>query len=396
MTIKTKITRVGEPKRIIKLVNTPISSARRSKFLQVNFSNLAIYAGIFVLVLVVLIANFQKPDNPEEIINRHISQLPTEKVVSVDDVVAVDVASKLALAAKLPVATSVANLAVSTKIANEFAQFNSTKQLTVGSTVDGRAVIGYVVETGDTIDTIASKFNLTKDTIIWANNLVSNRLYAGQTLQILPTNGVIYTVKVGDTIDSLADKYRVDRDRLVLYNDLVNDSLVVGQQLVMPDATMPENERPGYIDYIRYQYYYGYQGGDITVLGGGSWDFNETVRSYIPHVSSLYSNTSGNRMYTGQCTWWAWERRYAMGKPIPAGFLGNGGEWGYRMQSMGGVVNNQPAVGAVAESAGHVAVVESINDDGSIVISEMNNNGTYRVVLRTIPASSVGNYRYIH
>lgn len=396
MIIKTNTTRVGESERIIKLVNNPVSSARRSPFAKINSSSLAIYAGIFLFVIVVLLVNFQKADNPEEIINHHISQMPTEKIVSVDDVVAADVASKLALAAKLPVATSVANLAVSTKIANEFAQFNSTKQLTVGSTVDGRSVTSYTVETGDTIDSIAGKFNLTRDTIVWANNLVSDRLYAGQVLQILPINGVVYSVKDGDTPDSLAEKYQVDRDRLVLYNDLVNNTLALGQQLVLPDATMPENERPGYIDYNRYRYFYGYQGGDVTVLGAGAWDFNETLRSYLPHVGSLYSNTSGNRMYTGQCTWWAWERRYAMGKPIPAGFLGNGGEWGYRMQNMGGVVNNQPAIGAVAESAGHVAIVEAINDDGSIVISEMNNNAVYRVVLRTIPASSVGNYRYIH
>ena len=50
-----------------------------------------------------------------------------------------------------------------------------------------------------------------------------------------------------------------------------------------------------------------------------------------------------------------------------------------------------------AGSLGHVAYVESVNSDGSITISEMNyTNGPYNMNYRTIPASEVSSYAFIH
>ena len=45
---------------------------------------------------------------------------------------------------------------------------------------------------------------------------------------------------------------------------------------------------------------------------------------------------------------------------------------------------------------GHVAVVERVNADGSVDISEMNYQGWGRASSRTIPANQVGSYNYIH
>ena len=46
---------------------------------------------------------------------------------------------------------------------------------------------------------------------------------------------------------------------------------------------------------------------------------------------------------------------------------------------------------------GHVSYVESINSDGSLLVSETNYNTAPGVTdYRTIPASQVYNYSYIH
>lgn len=64
-------------------------------------------------------------------------------------------------------------------------------------------------------------------------------------------------------------------------------------------------------------------------------------------------------------------------------------------------MNNTPEAGSILQSSegpmGHVAYVESVNDDGSVTVSEMNyNGGPFSVSERTISASEAGSYNYIH
>ncbi|MEJ7482916.1 CHAP domain-containing protein, partial [Staphylococcus warneri] len=75
--------------------------------------------------------------------------------------------------------------------------------------------------------------------------------------------------------------------------------------------------------------------------------------------------------------------------------------WASNAANDGYQVDNTPSVGAIMQSTpgpyGHVAYVERINGDGSILISEMNYaNGPYNMNYRTIPASEVSSYAFIH
>lgn len=100
---------------------------------------------------------------------------------------------------------------------------------------------------------------------------------------------------------------------------------------------------------------------------------------------------SGNNTYTyGYCTWYVKTQR----TDIPNG-LGNANTWYYRYSGAKGTV---PQVGAVATNTnpplGHVAIVHSVNGDGTITIREMNGSAGWNVVgLRDVPASS---YVYIY
>jgi LysM repeat protein len=68
-----------------------------------------------------------------------------------------------------------------------------------------RDITTYSVQSGDTLSTIASKFNITTSTIKWSNEMSdSDSIKPGQNLTILPVTGLLYTVKSGDTADSLA------------------------------------------------------------------------------------------------------------------------------------------------------------------------------------------------
>lgn len=107
----------------------------------------------------------------------------------------------------------------------------------------------------------------------------------------------------------------------------------------------------------------------------------------------------------GECTWYAFERRKQLGKPA-SGSWGNAYNWASAARSQGLAVNNTPSVGAIiqtnawsngAHGFGHVGVVEQVNPDGSIMISEMNwSNGLGGKSFRTLSASQAANHNFIH
>lgn len=102
------------------------------------------------------------------------------------------------------------------------------------------AVEVYAVQTGDTLSTIAGKFGLSLNTILWANNLtVRSVLRPGDSLNILPVSGVSHTVKSGDTLSKIAKIYDVSADEILAFNHLEDASdLSVGDKLIVPGGTI--------------------------------------------------------------------------------------------------------------------------------------------------------------
>lgn len=99
----------------------------------------------------------------------------------------------------------------------------------------------YVVREGDTIQTIAKLFNVSPNTIIWANDLRKKSIKEGDTLVILPINGIRHTIKKGDTLKSIAKLYNADVDDIELFNGLIeNSSLVIGDTLMVPQGEIVE------------------------------------------------------------------------------------------------------------------------------------------------------------
>lgn len=95
----------------------------------------------------------------------------------------------------------------------------------------------YEVKKGDTLSTVASLFNVSKNTIIWANDLKSQVISPGDILVILPMTGIKHTIKKGDTIASLAKKYKADEGDIAKFNGVVDDTeLTLGDTLLIPDG----------------------------------------------------------------------------------------------------------------------------------------------------------------
>lgn len=104
-----------------------------------------------------------------------------------------------------------------------------------------REVTEYVVEPGDNLSSIAEKFNISLDTVRWANNLSKNAaLQIGQKLIILPVSGVVHHVQKGDNVSQVAQTYKAKIDDIVAYNSLSGEGdIYIGDILIVPNGVMP-------------------------------------------------------------------------------------------------------------------------------------------------------------
>lgn len=124
---------------------------------------------------------------------------------------------------------------------------NATLNTSIPKDREERGTEIYIVMNGDTLSSIASKYEISVQTIKWANNLTSDLVKPGQELEVPLSDGVLITVKKGDTLASLSKKYAGNEQAIVDFNWLDYPfTLVVGQELFIPDGRMPEAPKPIY------------------------------------------------------------------------------------------------------------------------------------------------------
>jgi surface antigen len=215
---------------------------------------------------------------------------------------------------------------------------------------------------GDTLESIAKKFNISVNTIIWANNLKDNNIKPGWNFVILPTSGVLHKVDRNDTLIDIANDYKVDVNKIISYNGLqdVND-INPGDLIIIPDGvvTPPPVKAAAPIKHV----VKGKTVYEPAVQRGGSHSFP-----------------------WGQCTYWA---ALKVGG-VPWG--GNANQWSNNARAMGYRVDRVPTVGAIMQTRenrryGHVVYITAVNGD-EVTFSEMNYAGLGKVTTRTLDIDS--------
>lgn len=230
----------------------------------------------------------------------------------------------------------------------------------------------YTAVEGDTISSLATKFGITSDSIRWSNGLTREKIDAGKVLVIPPVSGVVYTVKSGDTADTIAQRYATSKDQILSDNDAEVGGLKVGQRILIRGGVQP----------------IGRTAARSTGGAVGGWSFG--TRAIFGYNGYDY----------GYCTWYAANKRSALGRPVPAN-LGDAWTWDDRAARAGFTVNRTPAYGAVAVTdsyrrPGHVAIVEEVYPDGSVKVSEMNVRGWGVMSTRVFDAGRASSFSYIH
>lgn len=140
------------------------------------------------------------------------------------------------------------------------------------------SVLEYTVKSGDTLSSIATTFDISEETIKWANDLTSANpvLKPDQILKIPPVSGIVHKVSRGDTVYTIANKYDTEAQNIVNYpfNDFVdldNFTLAVGQVLVVPGGVKPaEKKAAPVIRPVAPQYLAGTSKGKFVFPSSGS------------------------------------------------------------------------------------------------------------------------------
>jgi surface antigen len=304
-------------------------------------------------VLVVLFGAIgQNYQSPSKLDDDGTFQLGSSQNALINQVKESGLAVAAAEIAELSVANNVMERSISLATKEEMAQNDDTVISKPILSIDdsNSSITTYVTVNGDTAPSVASKFGISTQTVKWANNLVIDILSAGTTLTIPLTDGVVYTMTDGDDLSAIVNKYHGSISEVLSTNNIMTTTNV-GDTILIPNGVLPQNERPGY-----------------TVVA--------TTTTSTVGVS--YSNSAamvGNRYSYGYCTWYAYNRRAELGRPI-ASFWGNANTWDNRARSAGWTVSSTPITGSVFQTDsgyyGHVGIVESINADGTINISDMN------------------------
>jgi murein DD-endopeptidase MepM/ murein hydrolase activator NlpD len=114
----------------------------------------------------------------------------------------------------------------------------------------------YRVMRGDSVFAIADEFKLKPETVYWANYEEFDgspaNIQPGQELTIPPTDGVYYEWQDGDTVESIAEKFEVEPDEIIYWPgnqlDLTNPTVEPGTRIMVPGAV--ENDQPLFIQVV--------------------------------------------------------------------------------------------------------------------------------------------------
>lgn len=265
-----------------------------------------------------------------------------------DQVSSADIALTVAQVSALPESTAVANQAQSAAADAVMASTTDNvidKPQVIATALKSKAdIFQYTTVAGDTLASLANKFGITSNSILWSNGITNTTFTPGTQLIIPPVNGIVYNVKPGDTPASLAAKYQVSQDKIVAYNDAEIGGLSVGEQIIIPDASLASSTTSGSSSSGGA----GFAWGNGPIYGYNGYDY-------------------------GFCTWYV-----ATQIPVPANW-GNASTWSFYAAMSGWNVASAPKVGAIAQTPyaaggeGHVAIVDAVSPDGSqIQIRDMN------------------------
>ncbi len=191
-----------------------------------------------------------------------------------------------------------------------------------------------------------------------------------------------HVISPNETLSDIASTYETTWQRIYAKNVDIDDpnTIKVGVSLVIPEPNEDLLERPLPVPPAPQP--------AAPVRNRAAASSPATVQQPVQQVAVPRASSSGNTYTQGYCTWYAKAKR-----PDLPNNLGNANTWVARARAQGIATGSTPRVGAIGQQGMHVVYIEQVNDDGTVLVSEMNYKGLYIVSTRVVPAS---NFQYIY
>lgn len=246
-------------------------------------------------------------------------------------------------------------------------------------------LLAYTVQDGDSIGNIASKFNVSVNSIIWANNFNADIIiHPGDIIQIPPVTGLTYIVAAHDTIEGLAQKYKVPAIKIAEQNKLaLKQELLIGQQILIPGAVKVVPPK-------------------ILPIITKKEDPKKKLFVKTPAKKTI--NKTYATGYTGKGNKFAWGNcTYFVANHKNVTWRGNANAWLRNAAAAGVPTGKNPAPGAIISFAGsgynpyygHVGLVVDVDGD-DVVIKDMNYRRLNEVTIRRISKNDPSIRGYIY
>lgn len=304
------------------------------------------------------------------------------------------------------------------------------------------------VESGDTLWSISSGTAQSVNEIKSLNNLTSDLIFPGDVLKVdaeatsaAPAEEVeveaeetatTYTIETGDTLFAIANQFNVTVDNLKAWNNLSSDLIIAGKTISVAESAAPAamtveeapaEETAAPAEEVSAPAVEEVEAAEAAPAESAPAPAAEEVQTEevsapaveeveqpqaaTPAASAPVTSASNGANYYdwGTCAWYVFEQRSQRGLGV-GNMWGDAKNWAAGAQAAGYSVSNSPSVGAIMQAPaytngayglGHVAIVESVNSDGSIVVSEMQfNGGLGSVSTRTLSASQAASHNFIN
>ncbi len=265
-----------------------------------------------------------------------------------------------------------------------------------GRDVSGtKEIIQYEVKDGESVAAIAALFNVTRNSIYWANDFDSNHIiHPGDVIKVPPVSWLIHEVKSGETIGWLAVKYDVETEDIMRQNLLLSGSdLKIGDTIIIPGA-IKEVPKP----VVAPKAFVNSAPSQKAAAAPADYNFSAKAQSEFVNTQWEYKLV-WRQPYSGvwgNCTWYV-----ASYKNV--NWRGNANQWLRNAAKAGHATGSTPSVWAIVQFGwrgynpyyGHVGIVIDMTAT-DIIVSDMNYRRLGEVTTRKVPKNDRAIQWYIY
>lgn len=206
--------------------------------------------------------------------------------------------------------------------------------------VQGNNLVHYSVQSGDSLGFIADRFQVSSDSILWANDLSRDTvLKPGMSLKIPPVSGLVYTVLKGDSIDLISEKFKVDSVDIFAQNQLLVDSdiqpgqtlIIPGAQKIVPKPVIGDDKKM----LVK-------NGKDAKIIAKNKLAKKALDKKAPKSSLSVFKRSGKNTFASGYCTWFVANHKNVT-------WRGNANQWLNNARAAGVATGSTPVSGAIIQ-----------------------------------------------